>query len=123
RPAGVVAAAMEIVQRLDAVTGDDDFVRDAMGIQGRQRQLNVVLAVLGEQNLSNGRDHGFSLHLGSVTTNVAPRSTSPTAEMRPPCRTIVRLTLARPMPVPSNSLDRCSRWNTPKSLSTYRMSN
>src|SRR3989441_9133938 len=43
--------------------------------------------------------------------------------MRPPCRLMMRRTVARPTPVPSNSATECSRWNTPNSLSAYFMSN
>src|SRR5947208_4875453 len=39
--------------------------------------------------------------------------------MRPPCRVMMRRTVARPMPVPSKSAAECSRWNTPNSLSAY----
>src|SRR2546429_425263 len=42
--------------------------------------------------------------------------------MRPPCRVMMRRTVARPMPVPSKSAAECSRWNTPNSLSAYFMS-
>src|SRR6185437_7152126 len=37
---------------------------------------------------------------GSAKWKVAPRSTSPSAQVRPPCRATIRRTLANPMPVP-----------------------
>ena len=38
-----------------------------------------------------------------VKKKVAPLPSSPSAQIRPPCRSIMRCTVARPMPVPSNS--------------------
>src|SRR5680860_334869 len=58
----------------------------------------------------------------SVKLIVAPLSGSASAHTRPPCRATIRFTLARPIPVPSNSFAECSRWNTLKSLSAYLMS-
>jgi len=43
-------------------------------------------------------------------------------QMRPPCRVMMRRTVASPTPVPSNSAAECRRWNTPNSLSMYFMS-
>ena len=42
--------------------------------------------------------------------------------MRPPCRWIIRCTVASPIPVPGNSSSRWSRWQAPKSLPAYRIS-
>jgi hypothetical protein len=55
--------------------------------------------------------------------NVAPWPTELSARMRPPCRWIIRCTVASPMPVPGNSSSRWRRWKAPKSLSAYRISN
>lgn len=41
---------------------------------------------------------------GGATKNVAPAPTRPSAQTRPPWRTTMRWTLARPMPVPSEFL-------------------
>ena len=51
-------------------------------------------------------------HAPVITTAVdpsAPRSTSASAHTAPPCRWIIRWTIARPTPVPGNSSARCSR--------------
>ena len=53
----------------------------------------------------------------SVKKNVAPSFTAACAQTRPPCLETIRWTIARPMPVPSNSDSRCNRWNGEKSLS------
>ena len=39
--------------------------------------------------------------MGREKLNVAPRSGLPSAQVRPPCRSMMRRTLARPIPVPS----------------------
>ena len=43
--------------------------------------------------------------------------------MRPSCREMIRCTVTRPIPVPSNSESRCSRRNGSKSLWAYAISN
>src|SRR5580704_16230587 len=57
----------------------------------------------------------------SVKKNVAPFSTSASAQIVPPCRRTMRATVASPTPVPSNCSGRCSRWNTPNNLFAYFM--
>ena len=56
-----------------------------------------------------------------VKPKVAPTPGSPCARTVPPWRSTMRRTLARPMPVPSNSSLRCRRWNTPNSRSAKRI--
>src|ERR1700694_2514008 len=48
-----------------------------------------------------------------VKWNVAPFPTSPSAQVRPPCLSTILRTLARPTPVPANSLEwrRRNGWN------------
>ncbi len=57
--------------------------------------------------------------VGIEKYTVAPRPSTPSAQVRPPCRCTIRRTLARPTPVPSKSLSACSRWNTPNRRSAY----
>src|ERR1039457_2083309 len=52
-----------------------------------------------------------------VKEKVAPSPTVPTARTRPPWRSTICRTLARPTPVPGNSSLVCSRWNGLNSLS------
>lgn len=48
---------------------------------------------------------------------VAPPSGVPSAQTDPPNRRAMRLTVERPMPIPSNWSLACRRWKMPKSLS------
>jgi len=41
---------------------------------------------------------------------------APSAQMRPPWRSIIRCTVASPIPVPGNSDSVCRRWNGLNSL-------
>src|SRR6185503_1335205 len=50
-----------------------------------------------------------------VKWKVAPWPTMPSAHTRPPWRWMIRCTVASPIPVPGNSLARCSRWKGPNS--------
>src|SRR5690606_12023468 len=118
---GEAAAAEQVVQRLHAILHVDDGVGQVGVAQGIDRHLGVVRAVLGKQDGADrghaaelrGPDSGFS---GRVKWKVAPWPGSDSAQTRPLCRVTTRLTLARPMPVPANSLGECRRWNTPKSF-------
>ena len=53
----------------------------------------------------------------SVKKNVAPLVHGSLRPDAPPWRCTMRCTVARPMPVPSNSSGRCRRWKAPNSLS------
>ena len=48
---GVRARREQIIERLDAVAGDDDLVRDLALAERAQRQLHVVRVVLDQQDL------------------------------------------------------------------------
>src|SRR6185436_2518706 len=118
-----VAAPVEVVERLLAVADDDHLVREVILVQGGERQIDVLLIVLDQEDPLDVLRHGLgSFARGNETWKVAPRSTSPSARTCPPCRSMIRLTLARPMPTPSNSSP-WRRWKTSNSLSTYLMSN
>jgi transcriptional regulator with XRE-family HTH domain len=52
---------------------------------------------------------------------VAPWSTTASAQIVPPCLRMMRSTVAKPTPVPSNSSERWRRWKTPNNLSAYFM--
>jgi len=58
----------------------------------------------------------YSSRSHSVKKNVAPLSTDDSAQIRPPWRATIRPTVARPIPVPSNSARECRRWNALNSL-------
>jgi hypothetical protein len=51
---------------------------------------------------------------GSVKRKWAPLSTSASTEISPPWRWMMRWTMERPTPVPSNWSAECRRWKTPK---------
>jgi hypothetical protein len=73
--------------------------------------------------LITSKSHAVRLLLfGMLKKNVAPLSTSLSAQHVPPCLTIILFTFASPIPIPSKSLALCNRWNTPNSLSAYFMS-
>src|SRR5262249_9166663 len=118
-PAGEAAAPAQVLERLLAVARDDDLVGQVVLGEGRQRQLDVFRVVLDEQDAPHFR-HSFSFRgRGSEKENVAPESTAPSAQVRPPCFWMILRTLASPMPVPSKSSAPWSRWKTPKSLPAY----
>src|SRR4051794_25634120 len=59
--------------------------------------IRIKLALKGLQ-----RGHTFSPN-GNATENAAPLPGSPVADTVPPCLSTMRLTIARPAPVPINS--------------------
>src|SRR5690606_606168 len=118
---GEAAAAEQVVQGLHAVLDVHDRVGEVGVAKRVDRHLCIVRAVLGEEDgADGGHEVGFRLArsrlAGRVKWKVAPLPGSDLAQTRPLCLVTTRLTLARPMPVPLNSLGECSRWNTPNSL-------
>ncbi len=108
---GVGTGGEQEIQRLDPVAGDDQRVGDLGVPEGELGELQVVGVVLDEQDRGN-------VHAAPrVKKKVAPSPGRPSAQMRPPWREITRCAVASPMPVPSNSVASCRRWNAPKSLS------
>src|SRR5262249_52740888 len=89
--------------------------RVAAALQLAQQQQRVVFVVLDEQYAERCRHPRFLAP--SVKNKVAPSSTSACAQMTPPWRWVMRCTVAKPMPVPSNSLAPCSRWKGTNSFS------
>ena len=57
--------------------------------------------------------------MGMVKEKVDPWPGSPAAQILPPCRSTIRLQIARPMPVPGYLPRLWSRWKTRNSLSWY----
>ena len=83
----VGASAEEIVQRLGPIARDDDLVLDVALLERAKGQCLVVGVVLDEED--DLFTHGWSP--GPRTKkNVAPRSTSPSAQMCPPCLRTMR---------------------------------
>ena len=115
------APAVQVVQRLRAVAHDHDLVGEVVLVQRRQRELDVAQVVFHEQDVA---ESFMSCSLRRLRQWKSKRSRRrpprPRAQTRPPCRWMMRCTLARPMPVPSNSSWLCRRWKTPNSLSAYR---
>src|SRR3984893_2655859 len=103
----------KIVERLRTVAGDNQAIHDIAFLEGAQRQRFVHRIVLDEQNdfFIHGLEPLWSTDWppSSVKKKVAPDPTSPSAQIRPPCRRTTRSTVANPMPVPSNSLTECRR--------------
>lgn len=64
---------------------------------------------------SADRLQGADSHPGRQSVKVAPRPGDPSAATHPPWRRAIRSTTASPIPVPSNSSGRWSRWNGRKS--------
>ncbi len=81
-------------------------------VEGRKVLITWVRCVAGQGAAQGAYGRGSS----RVKKNVAPCSTAASAQMRPPCRWIMRCTVASPMPVPSYSAALCSRWKGLKSL-------
>src|SRR6266446_745307 len=123
-PADVLAGAEKIVQSFLAVADDDQLVQYIALLERSLGELDVVGIVFNEQ------DDVVTIHvklpdfkIGRVQRKVAPLSTELSAHTRPPCRSTIRCTVARPMPVPGNFASECRRWNGAKSLPAWAMSN
>ena len=122
----VPAAALQRRDVRCAVLHQDELGIPEVPPQGDAHQLGVGRIVLEVEDPDPaGRHARRGAHAtrsadatGSATVKVAPRPGSDSAHTLPPCRATTRRTVARPMPVPSNSSRGCSRWNTPNSLST-----
>src|SRR5207245_4408010 len=95
--------------RLDAVVHDVERVADFAFAQPLARQARVAGTVLDEQDL-HWAAHAVGavgvhaspapLDLGMLKEKVAPFPGSDSTQIRPPCRSTMRLHTARPMPVP-----------------------
>src|SRR5690606_4268104 len=125
---GPLAAPVQVVQHFHPVLDVHDGVGQVRLAQRIDRHFGVVWAVLGQQDGAQFGHGVVSLWAGrspasgSVKWKVAPLPGSPSAWIRPPWRASTRRTLARPMPVPGNSLGACRRWNTPNNFPAYFMS-
>src|SRR5581483_11082933 len=95
-PPGVAALREQVVESFLPVVCDHDLVPNAVLAQRSDLQLFVALRVLDQQDelLAHGRASS------RVKRKMAPRPSAPSAEARPPCRSTMRCTVARPMPVP-----------------------
>ncbi len=95
--------APQVLQRLHAVLDDDHVVGQVVLGQRLEGQLDVLGVVLGQQDAGSQSViiSSPSAWAGEVEGRRLPSSAS--AQTRPPCRVTMRCTLARPMPVPSNS--------------------
>lgn len=109
-PAGVSAICQAQDRRFRGRTAAGDVIREA--------EMAKIPGAAGTMTKS-GYANQFqrpecpaqtnALLLGSVKKNVAPRPGAASAQSRPPCRSITRLTVASPMPVPANSPTACRR--------------
>src|SRR5579871_1824542 len=98
------ARGVEVVDGLDAVVCDDDWICDVVLPKGAERERLVVRVVLDEQDRSHCVHASSSrVRPGSVKWILAPPPTSPSAQTRPPWRSTILFTVASPMPVPVNS--------------------
>src|SRR5208283_4593330 len=109
----------QVVQHCLPVVYDVHFIDEVALLKSRQRQLYVLRVVLGVQDPFQTA-HTAIPFSGNEKENVLPLPGSLSAHVPPPCRLTIRLTLANPIPVPSNSDVLCSLWKTPKSLSAPR---
>src|SRR5690606_21449021 len=108
-------AAEERLHRLHPVARDMDA--RAVPFEGVEGELEVVAVVLDEQDRGVGHRLHHSQRVSRVKENVAPVPGRASAHTRPPWRSTMRRTSARPTPVPSYSSSRCRRWKTPNSRS------
>src|SRR5215813_1677855 len=105
RPA-IPPRAEQTFQRLFAVPHHVNLVRQMMFPECPQGDLDVFRVVLNQQNFHvSVHDKAFRRE----KKNVAPPSTLPSAQARPPCRRTIRWTMANPTPVPSKSSFKCRR--------------
>src|SRR5690606_34393095 len=92
--------------------------------QRAERELLVVHVVLDqEDDVLHASIPSEGLRPPSVKKKVAPSSGAASAQTSPPCRRMMRWTIASPTPVPGKSVSAWSRWNTPNNLSAYCISN
>src|SRR5690606_18921309 len=118
---GMGAAGEDVVQRLGAVAHHHQAVGDLGFLERDPGQLDVVWIVLDEQDFLVGHVRSASA-AGSARWMVVPAPGRDSASMRPPCRSTMRLAMARPMPLPAPSSAPCRRWNGSNSLGAYCMS-
>src|ERR1700733_13373187 len=114
----------EILGQLLAITHKTKIVGGATFIPGSPNKAPVLLVIIRHQDgegLSPGNHSGFSLSrlVGMVTVKVEPVPGVLCAVIVPPWCSAIRRQIARPMPVPSNSLRPCNRWNIAKMRSAY----
>src|SRR6202167_513256 len=130
---GKSAATEKKVQRFFAVPDHKYAVSQSLLSQRIKGKINVVLAIFNQEYVLNcvhseppAAAAAFSgtacSPAPSVKKKVAPRSSSASTQTRPPCFLMIRSTVAKPIPLPSNSSATCKRWNTPNNLSEYSMS-
>src|ERR1700684_3618780 len=130
---GKSAATEKKVQRFFAVPDHKYAVSQSLLSQCIKGEIYIVLAIFNQEYVLNcvhseppAAAAAFSgtacSPAPSVKKKVAPRSSSASTQTRPPCFLMIRSTVAKPIPLPSNSSAKCRRWNTPNNLSEYFMS-
>ena len=103
---GVLVLASKEGHRLDPVVHDVKVVADLALAQSLARQAHVAGVVLDEQDFhrnANGvrvHDSSAPFDLGMLKEKVVPLPGCDSTQIRPPCRSTMRLHTARPMPVP-----------------------
>src|SRR4029453_17035418 len=97
------AAQVQDGQRLAAVPGGVHVDGKVRAAQGAQRDVDVVGAVVDQQDGGPEVHGAASLLPGRLRKKRAPRPGSLSAQARPPWRSAARRTIARPTPAPGNS--------------------
>ena len=85
-----------------------------VNLLGRTLAHPILVAPMAYQRLAHpDGEHATTLAAAVAgvvrTVNVAPRPGADCATIAPPCRRTMRLTIAKPMPLPGNSSSGCSR--------------
>ena len=86
-------------------------------LAGTLRRSGEALSPRELRRFDLGQAEVLAASSSSVKENVVPCPTTDSAQMRPPCRLMMRCTVASPMPEPANCASLCSRWKAQNSNS------
>src|SRR5439155_26831712 len=113
-------ALLEVLARLGDRLDVDDLERAQRAVgQLLGDQQRVARAVLDDQQTQR-LGHGAPAPSATVKWKTVPRSAPGSTQMRPPWRSTIFLTMARPTPVPGYASRVCRRWNISKTRSRLR---
>lgn len=102
-PGDVFDPSEQVIKSLDPVTHTNDWVGNLGTMKRQHCQFSIVVIVFDQENHLLPHCH---CGLPKVKEKVAPWPTAAATQMRPPCREMMRRTVANPIPVPSNSASR-----------------